>query len=190
MKIIDSDILFKKYYPLVAKIANRYYPLVKNKGVEKKDLIQEGLIGLSEAIRDYQDNKNASFITFANLCIERKMRTAIKKAHRDKQKILNESLSIDFLNEEGDSYLMNIINVETPDPIDTLVSYEEMLQIKSDINAKLSNLENEIFELKLSNWSNQEIADLLDIPYKKVDNTLHRLKGKIQVILKERSDEL
>jgi len=185
-----GDIIFKKYYPLVLKIANRYAPLVRNKGIEKNDLIQEGLIGLSEAIRDYQDCKDAKFITFANLCIEREMRTAITRAHRDKQQVLNSSVSIDAVNDTGDNYFMNIINVDTPDPMETLVSYESTLQIKQDIQDKLSNLENDIFELKLANFTNQEISELLDLPYKKVDNSLHRLKTKIGVILKEREESL
>jgi len=181
-----KDILLKKYYPLVTKIAKRYAPIVKNKGIEQNDLIQEGLIGLSEAIRDYQNCKDAKFITFANLCIEREMQTAIAKAHRNKQQVLNKSVSIDAINNEGDSYYMNVINVDTPDPMESLVTHEDNLMIKQIIRDNLSDLENQIFELKLANFTNREIAELLDIPYKKVDNSLQRLKTKVQIILKER----
>lgn len=102
-----NEMFYKKYKPIIEIKANKMYPAIKNKGYELNDLIQEGMIGLSQALKDYKEQKNVTFSTFANLCINRQMLTFIRNINRQKHKILNDSISIDSSYDKTGNPLMN-----------------------------------------------------------------------------------
>jgi len=182
---IAERTIFDKYLPLVISKAKKYYPIVKNKGVEMNDLIQEGMIGLNEAIKNYKDNREAQFKTFANLCVEREIQSYITKNNRQKHYYLNNAVSLNNVLENGESTFMEFIADSKADPIDHLIDQDYIQNILSKLNEVLSDIEKEVFNLKLANFSYQEIATLLDKKPKAIDNTLQRIKIKIRKIMDE-----
>ena len=179
------EILYKKYQPVVEMKASKYLKYAASKGLDYNDLIQEGMIGLSEAVRDFKTQKDVKFSTFANLCIERQINTAIIKANRKKHKLLNESLSLDNTPNETDRSLMeSIFDKKESDPGNYLIDLETELETYNMIVGLLTPFEKEIFDLKLKNFDYKEIADKLSKSYKSIDSALQRIKKKMRDIMK------
>ena len=147
-------------------------------GVELADLYQEGLIGLIHAIHSYDKNKDVTFYTYANACIKTNLMSAIRQTFRMKNRMFNNSLSLDSLIEESNNNFYEIFKDYRNDP-DILISQkEEENDLINAIKSKLSNNEKSIFELKLKGLSNSEIADLLDKDKKYVENAMFRINKK------------
>ena len=179
-----DETIYKKYAPVINYYAKKYSNLVIGKGIDENDLYQEGLTGLNQAINSYKNQKDVKFSTFAFTCIKRKMLTAIKIANRKKHSILNESYSLDFkLDDDGDSFDNSIIINSGLE--DLLVSKEKEAYYKKKIIEVLSPLEKKVFELKLSNFTNEEIAAILSKSYKSIETALNRIRIKLRQILKE-----
>ncbi len=178
------NIIYQKYKPLIQKKARYIYNILGSKGIELVDIIQEGMIGLEEAINGYDEKDNTLFYTFANLCIDRKMQTLISKVNRDKHKILNEAVSYDTSDDEEIS-LLNYIYDKTDNPLYDLISEEEEEELYQKIKSQISDFENTVFDLKIQGFNYREIASILDKDPKTIDNALFRLKTKIKNILKE-----
>lgn len=162
-----TDYLMNKYKNLVRSRAGSMYIL----GAEKEDLIQEGMIGLYKAIRDFEPEKEAKFITFASLCVSRQMYTAIQSADREKNMPLNSYVSIyeeDFQKEGG------------ANPEDEFLDKERVLIIKETFEKELSPLEKKVLELHMVGMDYHEIAAILGKPDKSVDNALQRMKSKLK----------
>lgn len=179
----DEDaekIIYEKYKPLIIQTAKKYIPYFNNKGVEIADLIQEGYIGLSEAIRNFKDNKNARFSTFAVLCVERQLKTYLTTANRQKHHYLNNSIS---LYEKDESPLIEILASDEHNPIHYVVNKDNIKNILNELYSKFTDIEKQVFELKMSNFSNNEIAEILEITYKQVDNTTQRIKQKVKQVI-------
>lgn len=176
-----NNIILKKYEPLINAIALKMLKYCNNSGLEKSDLVQEGLIGLNHALNFFSEQKNTTFYTYAKTCIERKMISAVISSNRLKHKILNDSLSYD----DEDSFFERIFKDDTTNPelIITDLDMEEELLTK--IKENLTDLESQVFELMLSSFSYKEIADILDKDVKSVDNTIQRIKTKVKKILEE-----
>lgn len=178
-----KDIFFEKYKPIVELKAKKLYPIVKNKGYELNDLIQEGMIGLSQAINDFKEQKNVQFSTFASVCIERQIITFIRDVNRQKHKILNDSISIDSSTDKKGRPLMEIIfDDKNRNPEDNLIELDEEIELLDKIKKVLSEREFEVFELRKQGFSYQEIACLLNTTKKAVDGTMSRIKNKINNI--------
>ena len=179
-----DEAIFKKYAPVINYYSKKYMNLVIGKGIDENDLYQEGLIGLNGAIEAYKKNKDIKFSTFAFMCIKRKMITAIKIANRKKHSILNESYSLDYKfdddSKSAENYIMVNNGVE-----DLLVSDEQEAYYKERIHQELSQLEKEIYEIKLDNFSNEEIALALSKTNKSIESALGRIRIKLKSILKE-----
>ena len=162
-------------------------------GADKEDIVQEGMIGLFKAIRDFQSDKNVSFRAFAELCITRQIITAIKTATRQKHHPLNSYVSLnkpvgtsgDDERSLGDSLAHQSIH----DPADLVISAEEIDSIKSSLGSLLSSLETEVLQLYMDGKSYQEIADMLGRHVKSIDNALQRIKRKLEQHLLERNIE-
>ena len=137
-----------------------------------------------EAINHYNEKDNTLFYTFANLCIDRKMRTLISKVNRDKHKILNEAVSYDT-NDDEEISLLNYIYDKTDNPEYGLISEEEEEELYQKIKSQISDFESTVFDLKIQGFTYKEIASILDKDPKTIDNALSRLKTKIKNILKE-----
>ena len=178
-----KDIFFEKYRPLVETTANKYYHYVKNKGYELNDLIQEGLLGLNNAIQDFKHQKNVKFITFASVCIERQIQSFIRNVTRQKHRALNESLSIDN-DIKGRPLLDILFDPQNLNPEDSFINDEEEEELINGIKKILTDKEFEVFELRIQGFSYQEIAKLLNISTKSVDGTIYRIKNKINTIKK------
>ncbi len=178
-----KEIFFEKYRPLIEIIANKYYNYIKNKGYELNDLIQEGLLGLNNAIQDFKYQKNVKFITFAKICIERQIQSFVRNVTRQKHKALNEALSIDYSNDGKGRPLLDILfDSQNLNPEDSFIIEEEESELMENIKKMLTNKEFEVFKLRIQGFSYQEIAKLLDISTKSVDGTIYRIKNKINSI--------
>lgn len=176
-------ILFDKYLPLVKFKANRYF--IPRSDIA--DLIQEGLVGIIKAVRDFDTEKGAYFKTFAALCIERQMITAVKTARRNKHLALNDSISLNSLattdnNPDGDLWEM-LSDPKALDPLEQVIAHEKLVFTFRNLAIKLSPLEAKIYYLYIDELSYEEIAAELGITAKKVDNALQRLKKKLECIL-------
>ena len=154
------------------------------KGLDREDVIQEGLVGLYKAIRDYREDRSASFRGFAQLCIHRQLISAIKRANRQKHIPLNSSTSIDRsidFNEGSRSY-KEIIPNNDRDLEDRYIYKEQLNILFKVLDETLTNLEKEVFLQYLENRSYQEISKNLNVNIKTVDNALQRARKKIEKI--------
>ena len=153
-------------------------------GADKEDIVQEGMIGLYKAIRDFQADKNTAFRAFAELCMTRQIITAIKTATRQKHIPLNSYVSLNkpAPDEEDDSRsLEESLETRTiSDPADLVVSAEEIDNIRASVGRVLSAFETEVLQLYMDGKSYQQIADMLGRHVKSIDNALQRIKRKLE----------
>ena len=153
-------------------------------GADKEDIVQEGMIGLYKAIRDFDPEQNTAFRAFAELCITRQIITAIKTATRQKHQPLNSYVSLNRPlgnNEDEDRSLADSIETqEVADPAELLISAEEVQAIKAQMDAVLSPFEVEVLEHYIDGRSYQQIADMLGRHVKSIDNALQRIKRKLE----------
>ncbi|RJQ52615.1 MAG: RNA polymerase sporulation sigma factor SigH [Actinobacteria bacterium] len=181
------EFLLEKYKNFV-RIKARSYFLI---GADREDLIQEGMIGLYKAIRDFRHDKQSSFRAFAELCITRQMITAIKTATRQKHIPLNSYVSLNkpmYYEEEGDRTLVDTLcGTEVTDPIDLVISGEELRSMRSSFGEILSELEAQVLRLYLDGKSYQEIAESLGRHVKSIDNALQRVKRKVELQLRRKN---
>ena len=176
------EYLITKYNNLVVGKVNKYFII----GAEKEDIIQEGLIGLYKAIKSYKPDSEASFKSFANLCIERQLITAIKTSNRQKHMPLNSYLSINMNafddSTEGENEGMQIQEVlenqVSEDPLDTITKKEYMEFVGSVIDKNLSDFEKQVFNKYLQGESYNNIAESLNTPVKSIDNAIQRIRKK------------
>lgn len=178
------EYLINKYKSFVRAKARTYFLI----GADREDIIQEGMIGLYKAIRDFREDKLSSFRAFAELCITRQIITAIKTATRQKHIPLNSYVSLNkpIFDEESDRTLMDVISEESiSDPEEMIINREEFSGIELKIGELLSGLEWEVLSLYLQGKSYQEIAEELDRHVKSIDNALQRVKRKLEKFLEE-----
>lgn len=174
------DFLICKYKDLVNSKVNKYFII----GAEKEDIVQEGLIGLYKAIKDYKPDKQNSFKSFANLCIERQLITAIKSSNRQKHMPLNSYLSLNmtaFENENGnnDTQIVDVLeNTVIEDPLDTITKKEYFSSVENVIDSSLSDFEKKVLNRYVQGESYVKIAERLDAPVKSVDNAIQRIRKK------------
>jgi RNA polymerase sporulation-specific sigma factor len=181
------DILYAKYKHSVEIKAKKYLRYGKSRGLDLNDLIQEGLIGLSEAIRDFKTQKEVKFSTFANMCIERQINSAITKANRIKHRSLNESLSLDDKVTDDDKSLMDtVFDVKDTDPSNYLVALESKEEFYEKVEKELTPLELKVLYLRLKNLNYNEIARKLNKSYKSVDSAIQRIKNKLRLVFKDK----
>jgi RNA polymerase sporulation-specific sigma factor len=178
------DFLINKYKSFVRAKARTYFLI----GADREDIIQEGMIGLYKAIRDFRGDKLSSFRAFAELCITRQIITAIKTATRQKHIPLNSYVSLNkpIFDEESDRTLMDVISAERiVDPEEMMINREEFAGIEVKMSEILSNLEWKVLSLYLQGRSYQEIAVDLNRQVKSIDNALQRVKRKLEKYIEE-----
>ncbi|HDY69780.1 MAG TPA: RNA polymerase sporulation sigma factor SigH [Actinobacteria bacterium] len=180
------EILITKYHGFVKLKASSYFM----SGGDIDDLVQEGLIGLYKAVRDYRSDREASFRSFAELCITRQIITAIKTASRQKHAPLNSYLSLNHSpgsQDEGDCSLGDILpGSPVHDPLNQVISSEEVDSLKDCLTRLLSRLETRVLKLYLEGRSYEQIAERLTCDTKSVDNALQRIKRKVDLHLQSR----
>ena len=185
-KLAAFEAIISKYHGFVKLKASSYFM----SGGDTDDLVQEGLIGLHKAIRDYRDDREASFRSFAELCITRQIITAIKTASRQKHTPLNSYLSLSYSpasHEDGECSLGDILpGSPVQDPLNQVISSEEVESLKDCLTRLLSVLETSVLRLYLEGHSYEQIADKLGCDTKSVDNALQRIKRKVDLHLQSR----
>ncbi|MEY9977111.1 RNA polymerase sporulation sigma factor SigH [Lysinibacillus sp. RC79] len=182
------DYLITKYRLLVRAKARSYFLI----GADKEDIVQEGMIGLYKAIRDFKGDKLASFRAFAELCITRQIITAIKTATRQKHIPLNSYVSLDkpIFDEESDRTLMDVLTgAIMDDPEELMIHREEFDYLEEKMGEILSELELQVLALYLDGQSYHEISAKLNRHVKSIDNALQRVKRKLErhLVLEEMS---
>ena len=175
------EYLINKYSVLVNAKISKYFII----GAEKEDIMQEGLIGLYKAIKDYKSDKQNSFKSFANLCIERQLITAIKSSNRQKHLPLNSYLSLNmsaYSNDDENNNSTEIMDIFdnnlVEDPLDTITKKEYYLNVENVIDTSLSSFEKKVLNRYIQGDSYVKIAEKLDAPVKSIDNAIQRIRKK------------
>lgn len=179
-----TDYIMEKYKNLVRSKAGSMYIL----GADREDLIQEGMIGLFKAIRDYDIGRDASFATFADLCVARQMYTAVQAAGRKKHAPLNSYVSLYAGNgsdkiEEEKELLDSLVSRDEQNPEELLIDRENVERIEKAIESELSSFERQVLDLYLTGMKYTEIARVLGKDDKSTDNALQRCRSKIRKAL-------
>lgn len=173
------DFVIQKYRNFVRAKARSYFLI----GADREDIVQEGMIGLYKAVRDYKGDKLSTFRAFAELCITRQIITAIKTATRQKHIPLNSYVSLDkpIYDEESDRTLMDVLTgTKATDPQEMIINREQFASIEGKVNELLSDLERQVLALYLDGRTYQEISEELNRHVKSVDNALQRVKRKLE----------
>lgn len=172
------EYLINRYRELVNIKVSKYYII----GAERDDIVQEGLIGLFKAIKCYKPDQHNSFKTFANMCIERQLITAIKTSNRQKHMPLNSYLSLNmsaYDEENDDTTIMEVFNSSLiEDPLDTITKKEYYASVENAIDSALSDFEKQVLRRYINGESYVEIAQKLDTQVKSVDNAIQRIRKK------------
>lgn len=174
------DFLIEKYKDIVNAKVSKYFMI----GAEREDIVQEGMIGLFKAIQSYKSDKQNSFKTFANLCVERQLITAIKTSNRQKHQPLNSYLSLSSSaynsdDEENNSEMIEYFDSHTTeDPLEMITKKEYYQKVENAIDTSLSNFEKQVLQRFIKGESYVDIAEKLDAPVKSVDNAIQRIRKK------------
>ena len=172
-----TDYLLQKYSGFINMKASNYFMV----GSEHDDLIQEGYIGLYKAIKAFDSTKDNSFKTFANLCVERQIITAVKTSNRQKHIPLNQSLSLSgsTFEDNNELSLLDVLDDKfVEDPLDTLTNKERLDALRKKIDDNLSDFEKDVIELHMQGLSYVDIAAKLNSTTKSVDNAIQRIRKK------------
>lgn len=172
-----QNYLLEKYSHLVSLKSNKFFLV----GAEDDDMFQEGMIGLYKAIQSFDLEKQNSFKTFANLCIERQLITAIKTSNRQKHIPLNSSFSLNLsaYNENDDTSVLEVLDTKTvEDPLDTITKKEYYEFIENRIDENLSSFEKQVLNRYIQGESYVDIANRLETPVKSIDNAIQRIRKK------------
>lgn len=172
------DFLLEKYKPLVRAKAKTMYLL----GGDKDDLVQEGMIGLFQAIRDFEPEKESSFAGFATLCVSRQIYSAVQKDQRQKNIPLNSYISLysEASPEGGGTLLEELRPITDENPESLFIAKEDVENIKKAMETALSRMEQEVVTLKMSGTDTQTISKLMDKSPKQIENAFHRGKDKLK----------
>lgn len=171
--------LLEKYKNLVNIKVGKYFII----GAEREDIVQEGMIGLFKAIKNFDVEKQNTFKSFANICIERQLITAIKSSNRQKHMPLNSYLSLNTAaydnNEEDSVELIDTFDSKTiEDPLETVMKKEYYTEVENAVNKSLSKFEKQVLDRFIKGESYLTIAQKLDYPVKSVDNAIQRIRKK------------
>lgn len=183
------DFIMDKYKNLVRSKAGSMYIL----GADREDLIQEGMIGLYKAVRDYDTGRDASFFTFADLCVSRQMYTAIQAAGRQKHAPLNFYVSLYAGSAEGEKdgqqgeneLIDSMVSAAEKNPEELLIDKENVERLEQTIEKELSIFEKQVLDLYLTGMKYGQIAKVLGRDDKSTDNALQRIKAKLKKVLNE-----
>lgn len=180
-----TDFLMDKYKNLVRSKAKSMYIL----GADREDLIQEGMIGLFKALRDYDSGRDASFLTFADLCVSRQMYTAVQASRRKKHTPLNSYVSlysgVAMGGDNGEeTELVNVLSsLSEKSPEEAWIDKENMALLEKTIDKELSSFEKQVLDLYVTGMGYVQIARVLGRDEKSTDNALQRLKGKLRRVI-------
>ena len=170
------NLIYQKYKPIIIKKSKNAIVFASHHGIEINDIMQEGFIGLDEAIRDFSQDTEATFYTFANLCIDRQIANYLKKMTSGKDRILNDAITI---NDSLEKTMRDGTDIEK-----YFIFRDNNEEITANIRQKLTNFEKKVFDLRLKGYSFEEIANILNKDLKAIYNTFFRIKEKIKKNIK------
>ena len=176
-----NNIILEKYDPLISSIATKMLKYCRNSGLDYNDLRQEGFIGFNYAISHFTEEKNTVFYTYVKKCIERKIISTVIAATRLKHKALNDAMSFDA----DDKILDRRFKSDSSNPLFIVENAELEEEIIRRVKKKLTNLEEQVFELMINDFNYKEIADILDKDSKAIDNAIQRIRVKVKEIMKD-----
>lgn len=177
------DMLYEKYSYIVDIIYNKYKKSAYYLSVDLAELKQEALLGFSDALVCYNQDKEANLATFISIVVERRVQNYVRKADTYKNKILKTAYSLDTPVGDGDSTLIEIIGNDSKDPQKQVEEVENIKNLKKQIDELLSPQEKQVYELLINDFSYDDISKILNINTKAVYNTANRLRKKIKDIL-------
>lgn len=181
-----KEILFQKYKYVLNIVIKKYNFVASQVGIDSKELYSEALLGFTDAVNDYKDDKNAVFPTFLSLCVGRRLKKAIVHASAQKNRIINESYSLDKIYDKSGLPLIELIKDDNnSDPLVHISEEEHFIELVDKIKKELSEFECQVFELMLNDFNYIEIAGLLEKTAKQIDNTIQRIKSKAKIVLKK-----
>lgn len=183
-----KDILFNKYKYIIDIEIRKYSNVARVIGYDINDLYQEALVGFSDALVCFREDKEMSLSSFITLCVDRRLQVAIRKANRLKNKLLNESLSLDYSYNDCLPLKDMLSDKNENDPLEKIVKEEKLKELEKAIKRDLSENEYEVYLYMINGLKYDEIATLLNKNLKQVDNTMQRIKGKIRKILEKRNN--
>lgn len=178
-----SDLLYEKYSYIVDIIYNKYKRSAYILSVDLNELKQEAMVGFSDAIFNYVDDRNASLATFITLCVERRVQKYLKKADTNKNKMFREAYSLEHTYDEDSLPLIDMIGDPSADPSIKVEDNENVKNLKEHIYGILSPFEKEVYELLINDFTYVDIASILDRTPKQIDNTIQRIRTKIKDII-------
>lgn len=172
---VAAEELVKRYKPLVRKIARSYYMI---SGGDADDIIQEGTIGLLKAVTEYNEDKNASFASFARICITNKIKDAVRTSHNNSNKVINESVPYYAETDDGNE-LIETVSAQG-NPIENYTDEEAAAEFFHKLESLFSSTQLDVLKLYLEGYSYKEISAKTGLGLKNVDNTLARIKNTIR----------
>lgn len=172
------DFILEKYKPLVRKKTNAMYLI----GGENEDLIQEGMIGLFKAVRDFQLDKESSFFTFANLCINRQLYSALEASNRKKHQPLNSYISFSMEEDELGVSLEEVLVNDSESPEELMIEQEKYVEFQKQLRENLSKMEKEVLNYYLNGHNYIQIGEIMGKSPKSIDNALQRIRQKIRTL--------
>ena len=176
-----KNIIYEKYGYLIDVIIKKYFNVIKMFQIDEQEIRCEASYGFSDGINCFIENKNASFKTFLSLCIERRVTKCLNKYTSQKAQMLNDTLSLEYVNDSSKSALMDIISDESKfDPLNNLTSLETCTEVLNVAKEVLSDFEYKVFTYMVNEVSYQEIAKNLEKTPKQIDNTIQRIKLKMR----------
>lgn len=179
-----KDFLYQKYYYIIDILIIKYSRVYSKLYIDSQELYSTALLGFSDALNNYRDDKNSKLSTFISLCIERRLYSLVKKYMTEKHKINSGLLSLDDSYGNSDKRLVDVISDDGKnDPLENLSDEEEFKELELKIENDLSSKEREIYHLLINGYSYKEIADTLNLSSKSVDNAIQRIKNKIKIII-------
>ena len=178
-----NEMTFQKYKPLIVETANKMYVYCKKMGIEVNDLVQEGMVGLSNAINTFSESHETTFYTYASRCINRKIISYIIRLGRLKNKILNESVFLELYDEDQSNGFGKSLADNSYNPENILINEESKQEILDIIDNNLTEFEKEVINLKINGFKYKEIADMLGKDVKYIDNCIQKIKNKIRLKL-------
>lgn len=182
-----KNILYLKYKFIIDILIKKYLKLIHVLNIDMQEVYSECSVAFSDALNNFQEDKDATLPTFLTICIERRLLCLIKKYNREKYKVLNDTYSLDYYYEELGKPLMDVLTDNTNEPLGTITEEEEYNELIKEIKISLSKKENDVFSLMVSGFDYKQIAKILKETPKQVDNSIQRIKLKIKSILNERN---
>ncbi len=173
------EILYKKYQPLVYKLAKQIFATNNKGGIELKDVVQEGNIGLSHAIQYYNPGRDNLFFTYARVCIQKAMISYVIGINRQKHRVLNDSVSVEVIdNNDEFNGLDKVLKDEASNPINILIGKEDTARMYEKLKSRLTDFEQMVLELRDYGLNYKEMSEILDRDIKAIDNAFQRIRNK------------